>query len=209
MQIVDYALIGDGTSDRALLPILSWSLRRLAPQIDFALQAFVHRGSCAIDATVDAVRSKYNPALIFVHRDAERLPLATRRAEVPRIDCVVPVIPVRMTEAWLLIDAEALRIASGNPNGRTAIELPRTRDIERLPDPKKDLERLLMDAAGALGQRRRKRFRQEQSFMVHRVAECIRDFSALHELEAFRAFWDELKAALSILSSMDGIPKLG
>jgi hypothetical protein len=37
---------------------------------------------------------------------------------------VVCVVPVRMMEAWLLIDEMAIRRVAGNPNGRIPIELP-------------------------------------------------------------------------------------
>lgn len=203
MRTIDYVLIGDGTSDRALLPILAWALRKSAPDHLFAPQPFVHRGSRAVASVIDDARSKYRPDLIFVHRDAERIPLATRRTEIPTVDYVVPVVPVRMTEAWLLINAEALRKASGNPNGKMVLDLPRPREIESLPDPKRELERLLLEAAGALGPRRRKQHRQEQSSMVHRVAEYIEDFSGLFTLPAFGLFWTDLQGALSRISFDD------
>ena len=47
----------------------------------------------------------------------------------------VLVIPVRMTEAWLLIDELALRRAAGNPNGRNPLDLPALKDLEALPEP--------------------------------------------------------------------------
>lgn len=203
-RIIDYVLIGDGTSDRALLPILLWALRQLSPASSFALQAFVARRSTDVSSAIESAIHKYRPALIFVHRDAERVPLATRRNEIPNADHVVPVVPIRMTEAWLLIDLDAIRIASGNPNGKVAIQLPRPKDLEQLPDPKKTMEKILLEAAGALGPRRRKRFRQEQAVMVHRVAESITDFKALHSLEAFRVFWTDLEGALRRLGALGG-----
>lgn len=204
MRIIDYVLIGDGTSDRALLPILLWALRELRPVSSFALQSFVARGSTDVAAAVQEASIKYKPDLIFVHRDAERVPLAVRRNEIPTSDYVVPVVPIRMTEAWLLIDLDAIRIASGNPNGKVAIELPRLKDLEQLPNPKKEMEDLLLEAASVLGPRRRKRFRQEQAFMVHRVAESIKDFRALHSLEAFKVFWTDLQAALRRIGATSG-----
>jgi hypothetical protein len=63
--------------------------------------------------------------LLFVHRDADRGPTATRREEIRRAvaatmanQMTVPVVPVRMTEAWLLIDEAAIRSAAGNPRGK-------------------------------------------------------------------------------------------
>lgn len=36
----------------------------------------------------------------------------------------IPVIPVRMTEAWLLGHELSIRSAAGNPNGSENLELP-------------------------------------------------------------------------------------
>ena len=65
--------------------------------------------------------------MLFIHRDAEREPHEKRVAEVEAaLEGVelgetqpVPVVPIRMQEAWLLFDERAIRYASGNPKGRT------------------------------------------------------------------------------------------
>jgi hypothetical protein len=41
-----------------------------------------------------------------------------------------------MTEAWLLIDETALRTAAGAPGGRQIVNLPPSRELESLADPK-------------------------------------------------------------------------
>lgn len=48
----------------------------------------------------------------------------------------VPVVPIRMTEAWLLIDEQAIRTASNNPNGIKTLDIPRINRLEHLPDHK-------------------------------------------------------------------------
>ncbi len=196
MKPVDYALIGDGATERALLPILAWVLRAQAPAEKFSFQGFVARGGRDLGRTIEDAIRKYRPSLLFVHRDAEKIPADQRRAEIPVRDEVVPVVPVRMTEAWLLMDARAIREASGNRNGDEPLDLPRSRAIESLSNPKKDLEDLLLRAAAPLGQRRRKRFALEHPQMVQRLAECIRDFGPLRELPAFEAFWRDTELAL-------------
>jgi len=81
--------------------------------------------------------------LLFVHRDADREPTATRRDEIRKAveiatpnQATVPVVPVRMTEAWLLIDEPAIRSAAGNPRGTMALDLPKLGAIEGTADPK-------------------------------------------------------------------------
>lgn len=49
---------------------------------------------------------------------------------------VVPVIPGRMTEAWLRLDEAAIRRVAGNPNGRTKLGLPKLHEVESVADPK-------------------------------------------------------------------------
>lgn len=48
----------------------------------------------------------------------------------------VCVIPVRMTEAWLLFDEAAIRQAAGNRLGRAPLALPPLDEVEQEPDPK-------------------------------------------------------------------------
>ncbi len=196
--VVDYALVGDGGSDRALLPILKWALRRHRPAASFALQGFAARGGRPVGEAIDDAMARFRPTLLFVHRDAERQPPVERLAEIPKRRGVVPVVPVRMTEAWLLIDEHAVRRAANNPNGTTPLSMPSLRALESLPSPKDVLKDLLLTAADAAGPRRRQRFDRDYPSMVHRVADTIEDFGALDGLAAFRAFTVELRGALDL-----------
>lgn len=189
-----YGLIGDGTSDQALLPILRWSLRRLLPDTELMGIGFAARVSQPVEEFVGRFCRQYRPDITFVHRDAERQPRGTRRLEIPTSEGVVGVVPVRMTEAWLLIDELAIRRAASNPNGRIPIVLPRSADLEHLPDPKATLRELLVRASGLSG---RKLQRLDRGAAVRRVADCISDFSQLDRLSAFVAFTNELRAAIS------------
>ncbi len=89
-----------------------------------------------------------------------------------------------MQEAWLLFDEAALRTAAGNPRGRQPLALPRTADLEDLPDPKRILHDLIREASGLHGRRRK---RVPVSFYAGRVAELIEDFAPLRVLSAFQA----------------------
>ncbi len=101
--------------------------------------------------------------------------------------CFVPVVPVRMTEAWLLIDEGAIRRAASNPNGTQELELPAIARLEDLSDPKTALHDMLLKASEKRG-RRLDQFRKRIPSAVHRVAELITDFRPLRQLDAFRAF---------------------
>jgi hypothetical protein len=136
--------------------------------------------------------------LLFVHRDAEGQPFQQRKDEIYRsignleLGVVPPwvcVIPIRMTEAWLLFDEAAIRHAAGNRSGRQPLVLPDVRQLEELPDPKSVLHELLRMASGLHGARL-KRFRSAES--ASRVSALVTDFSPLRRLFAFQ----ELEASL-------------
>jgi hypothetical protein len=192
-----YVLIADGTSDRALDAVIRWAIRHKAHDALIGETRFVRR-SQDIEATIAAAVKSYEPNLVFVHRDAEGLSWEIRRREIPAIESVVAVIPVRMTEAWLLIDEQALRKAAGNPNGRERLDMPRPQSLEGLSDPKARLQELLVTASGLSG-RRRKSFRFPDARA--RLAFLIEDFGVLLGLPAFQCFLRELGTALTSLAS--------
>jgi len=112
------------------------------------------------------------PDILFVHRDAEGQDPERRFAEVAQAVArvseglpAVAVVPVRMTEAWLLLDEQSIRDVAGRPNSTVDLRLPRISQVEAQPDPKSALERALDMASGLTG-RRRDRFRQR--FGQHR-----------------------------------------
>jgi hypothetical protein len=193
-----YTLVADGPGDRALLPILTWLLRQLEDVSGCALvpQFFDPRPlddppSDLADRIVKA-RQLFPCDILFVHRDAET---STRQDRVREIEQALPsyaglhvgVVPVRMTEAWLLIDQRAIRTAAGNPNGTHALAMPALPTVESIPDPKHMLRSLLLQATAFRG-RRRSKFEREVSQRVQRVAELIEDFRPLRELPAFQEF---------------------
>ncbi len=195
MTTLSLALLADGASDRALLPILLWALRELAPGTRFFEPEFeVRRGK--LMAEVERISRELRPDILFVHRDAEREPLDVRLGEIPDRDGVVRVVPVRMTEAWLLTDEIAIRKAAGNPNGKLPLSLPRVGDLEAETNPKAVLRSLLLQASEHTSPRRKKRFQRDLPRAVHQVAEYTKDFSFLRRLSAFAAFERELRTRL-------------
>jgi hypothetical protein len=204
MRELRYTLLSDGSSDRALLPILTWLLREQG--VDYAIQpdwADLRRLPSpprALGPRIKISLELYPCDLLFVHRDAERFPHQTRVneirrevaevAEIAAIPPVVCVVPVRMQEAWLLFSEAALRRASGNPNGRQPMRLPSLNEVESLPDPKRLLNDLLREVSG-LNSRRRQKF--QASISANRVSELINDFTPLRGLPAFNALEEEIK----------------
>lgn len=187
---LSYLVLVDGGTDRALLPVLDWTIHRLDPTVEI-LEPDIRKRRGSLPEAVDAVQT--GAMLTFVHRDAEGLRLAERLRDfqgVQRPD-VVPVVPVRMTEAWLLIDGPAIARAADRP-GQT-VRLPAVAALERMADPKRHLEQLLLDAAGQPTGRARKKFVAGLDARRANVATLISDFSPLLHLEAFRCFEQALR----------------
>jgi hypothetical protein len=200
MTELKYTLLADGPSDDALLPVLSWLLVRQLPETAIQPQwADLRKLPVRPRGLSECIRTAlelFPCDVLFVHRDAEREPPEHRiheiRLAVDGVDLPVPhlrVIPVRMTEAWLLFDAAAIRRAAGNPNGDMPLELPALSRVEDLPDPKEVLRSLLREASGLTG-RRLKTLRVQ----VRRVADLIDDFSPLRHLSAFQRLEKDVHA---------------
>lgn len=146
---------------------------------------------------VSAVRRLAPYDLVFIHRDADNQPPAWRYEEIAEAAAGSPyvaVVPVRMTEAWLLFDEESLRAASGRPSGKEPLNLPPVRRLESLPDPKRTLKDTLLLASGTTG-RRRERFDPIQARA--RVADLIEDWAPLRLLPAFQQLERDVHAALA------------
>ncbi|HYU32396.1 MAG TPA: hypothetical protein VEW48_09545 [Thermoanaerobaculia bacterium] len=197
-------LAGDGAADRALRPVLEWFLGQLPllQRRGFTVQVAAP-GANLRDRLSRAVQ-EYPCDVLFVHRDAEREPREKRVEEIRRavvaagVPACVPVVPVRMTEAWLLIEEGAIRRAAGNPNGEVSLPLPRLTSLETVADPKKLLRSCLIQASEKTG-RRLEQFERDLPDRVQRVAELISDFAPLRQLPAFRDFENEAREALGQL----------
>jgi hypothetical protein len=197
-----FTLLSDGSSDRALIPVLEWLLQSNSGQ-DFDSQwadlRSLRQSPRTLAERIRATQALYPCDLLFVHRDAERESREMRLAEIRRAlgevltPAAVCVIPVRMQEAWLLIDEGALRLAADNPRGRRALNMPSLERLEELPDPKDTLYGLLVEASGLRPGRLHSFHPAER---VHRMANLITDFSPLRRLPAFRALEEDLKAVL-------------
>ncbi|CAG4886007.1 hypothetical protein [Paraburkholderia saeva] len=202
MRLIRYTLLADGRSDSSLLPIIQWvveeNFQDFATQSAFALDG-IPPPSEGLRRRVDAAIALYNCDLLFVHRDAEREPYAVRRRELDEAlvglgTSWVPVIPVRMTEAWLLGDEEAIRRAAENPRGRVPLPLPVNARCEGLPDPKETLFGLLRTAADRPARRP-----IDERRCRARVAELTSSFAHLRDLDSFRRFERDVVHALNLI----------
>lgn len=212
MTELSYTLVSDGSADRALIPLLNWLIAASGYSgsiqgecCDFRLLPRSSRPK--LSAKILYGLTLYPCDLLFVHRDAERVSREKRVQEIGNaLDEVfrklqrqphVCVIPVRMTEAWLLFNEAAIRRAAGNPHGREPLDLPRLSQLERLSKPKDMLHRLIRQAAG-LGARRRETLRV--GYCVNQITQHIEDFSRLRALKAFALLESEIRQILPVIT---------
>lgn len=198
-----FTLLSDGSSDRALIPIIRWTLRQHTGKSctcngDWADLRRLPSVPRSLSERIKKAVALYPCDVLFVHRDAEgpepharykEIAGAIEQASLPESMPGIAVVPVQMTEAWLLFDERAIRCAAGNPNGREALSLSDWRRAEMLPDPKEKLFDTLR-VASELPARRRRAFHVEQART--RIVDFITDFSPLRELPSFRRFEDDV-----------------
>jgi hypothetical protein len=187
------------------MPILEWTLSQ-----HFSRELWTTVGSLvqydrlppdAVAGLANRIRTAvevYPCEILFIHRDEDGETIAHRENEIQRAvsdanlsDTVSPiaVIPVKMTEAWLLIDEQAIRKAAGFSSGRMGLRLPARAEIERRADPKEILRDAIRTASGQSG---RKLARLNLNEARAAISGLIEDLTVLRGLPSFRHFEDSV-----------------
>lgn len=203
MRHIQFTLFAEGPTDRALLPILDWVIREVhRPDTvghEFLPKSELKEQSTMAERLQTAVEI-FPCDILFVHRDADKQKPALRYDEIGSniaklaasgfAVAHVCVVPVRMTEAWLLMDEPAIRCAAANPNGTQSLQMPKVKQLEAIPDPKARLYEALRDASGKRGRRRASFAVQEAAALV---PEFIASFAPLRQLPAFARLEADLR----------------
>jgi hypothetical protein len=205
MKRVSATLVTDGSSDMLLAPLIELLFDA---HTDLAYQVKCAQGlppvSSGLQARIDSALELFPCDFLFVHRDAEGIEATIRQQEIEtnwlnsrKTAILICIVPVRMTEAWLIASEGPIRSAVGNPNGSAALGLPASKDIESLPDPKTVLFAALKAASG-LSAMRKRRFRPQQ--FRHRVSELIDDLTPLRKLASFQHLETQVHLQLQSLN---------
>ncbi len=210
MRYLTSALVSEGNSDDQFLPrLLGRALAQLCltefeDAVDVAdVQPL--RDRTGPSSVADVVRlveqNRANFSLIFFHRDQGADAGRVEREWIQplrdlwgyRPEQLVTLVPVRETEAWLLADGDALRSALGVPGwSDTSMGLPaQPAHVERLPDPK----RVLSDLTRRVSRSRKDHFVQ--------LGEIV-SLERLHDVPAYRRWWNETREALVRLNYRRG-----
>jgi hypothetical protein len=208
MTYLKYTLIADGSSDSVLLNIIQWCINIKFPKVPsegkYADFRTLKSPPKNLQEKIKFARLYYPYDVLFIHRDAESINWARldeRKNEIisaisdnTQLAKTVVLIPMKMTETWLLINSEAIKKAAGNRNYSGEINLPPVNTLESIQQPKKLLCELLRNVSGLKG-RNLIKFNERQA--IHIVAENIDDFSPLRSLGAFKNFEQELTDVIS------------
>ena len=210
MNVLNFTLLSEGPSDEALIPHLIWLLKqnevKMSIQPTWADLRLLPKGmiSGGLATKIKLSLELYPCDLLFIHHDADRESLEhwkniihdviANMLETNRPNTYICVIPVRMQESWMLFDENAIRRASGNPNGTQNISLPKLNKTEKIPDPKTILHETLKIASGRNG-RKLNNFNVRHSAKL--VSEYIEDFSPLRNLTAFQELETDLKEVIN------------
>ena len=209
---IQFTLCSEGPSDRVLLRHIEWALENLTAlpfSGEWADPSVFQNPSKDVMSRVSQAVAYYPCNLLFVHRDADGQGYEGRKNEV--VDSLrragvgipaVAVIPVRMTESWLLCDESALRKAAGRPRGAVKLPIPTIKSLERHANPKQTFEDCLCTASEKTG-RKLDVFRRDLPSLKYRVAELIEDFSQLESVPAFKSFMTDLKLSLDAIAMRD------
>ena len=207
VRTIRFVLLCEGTSDRPLVA----HLRRLLSSCG-ATEAVgsaiplssipdhrYHRGSTLARKVQTALAAESEFDLLFVHRDANSVGYEARFRGISEAMGIVgrsidwiSIIPGRATEAWLLLDEDAIRRAAGNPRGRQPLHLSRPAQVEGVSDPKSALRDALATASGHTGNRL-KRFKQRFGAQRRVLLEQLPAGGGLAQVPA----WQRLRQAMT------------
>jgi hypothetical protein len=206
MKYFAYTLVADGPSDDVLMSIIDWMIRTHTNESfssNFCSSA--EASSHDLVEKIGRANDIYPCDVLFVHRDCERPENYARRLNeisaavaLKENRVFVPIVPVRMTEAWLLFDEAAIRSAANNRNGTVALDLPALRRLDDVLDPKDELQRVLR-AATERSARRLHSF--DARVARRRIPAFIDDYSPLRRLASFADFEAATKEALRQLGA--------
>ena len=208
---IRFLLVCEGSSDAALIPHIRKLLIRFG-QADPEGSAWYGTGSLA-DKIREGLRYFSDCDLLFVHRDADAsretrsAGAERRRSEIgeavrdsgftgPRVG----IVPVRMTESWLLLDHEAIRHVAGRPQGNAPLGLPLPAQAENVADPKERLEQALLTASGLSG-RRMSKLKRDIPHLRRLLLEELPVNGPLEQVSSWVRFRDDLVSALACMET--------
>lgn len=126
-----------------------------------------------------AIALEPNVNYIVIHRDGDSVGVDARELEIRQQTAhlngeykIIPFIPVKEMEAWLLLDEIAIKKAAENIDCRINLKLPSPKSVEHIKNPKEYLLKKLIEASELSGSRLekfKKKFSQKRSFLAQNL----------------------------------------
>ena len=199
-MVMQCLLVCEGSSDAPLASHIQLLLDGYSyPSARFNVST---EGRQLVDKVRNGLKLAPHYHLLFVHRDADRAGPDVRYREIAEAvqqagygGRWVGMVPVRMTETWLLLDEAAIRDIAGNPNGQAPLNVPSPAESERVTDPKSVLRSAILTAAEVQGRKRRLMNRRLPE-LRRRLLENLPIGGSLEFLPSWMRFRDDTVAAL-------------
>jgi len=205
---VSFAFLCEGSSDTGLIAHLETLL------VDFGAQEATgmpdtRKGT--IPARLQQLLTEATEAginMVFIHRDSDGPDREGREREIRRgveesgfPHPFIPVIPVQETEAWLLLDEQAIRDVVAS-KGKQPLGLPKPNAIEGTRNPKEILQKALLAASETSGRRLKK---EKNSFSRHRrvLMQRLDPFGAVRNLPSWQCLERDIQRALAQLENQN------
>lgn len=148
---------------------------------------FIHADADA--PTVEmALQQRVEPGLALIHK-------AQQQRERICAD-VVPIIPIQMTEAWMLADANALIEVIGIASP-SRLDFPKPQQVEAIADPKEQLTQIVEAAFANRTRRVRRRYRIAEFYEP--LGRTV-NLSVLWQVPSYQRFVADLTQALLTLN---------
>lgn len=221
---VTIALYAEGSTDNRFLPVIiqrtciAILIRYERFNTDVLLPQGIYVDKTRVDSKLDhcildAARQAYGYHLLIVHADGDSGDYQQARNErfepgyvlvqqnqdtVCKI--LIPIIPIRMIEAWLLADQEALKevlhISSAIHELHNFGIPEKTKEVERYRDPKNILLQIIRKIYPRLPERRHK---QILANLYEELAPII-SIERLLQVPSYQQFIKDLEAAFQMLN---------
>ena len=205
---VSFAFLCEGSSDTGLIAHLETLLVHFGAQEATGMPD-TRKGT--IPARLRQLLTEETEAgidMVFIHRDSDGPDRNGREREIRRgveesgfPHPFIPVIPVQETEAWLLLDEQAIRDVVAS-KGKQPLRLPKPNAIEGTRKPKEILQKALLAASETSGRRLKK---EKNSFNHHRrvLLQRLDPFGAVRNLPSWQCLERDIKRALEQLENQN------
>jgi len=163
LKTIKYYFICEGSSDTSLVDHIDKLLLESgyeevygdAP--DFGLIFDKSVGKSVKDKVNAILKYDNSVNILFIHRDADNEGYEAREAEIfeqtEHLEGykIIPVIPVKRLESWLVLDEQVIKDTVGYPSSRANLGLPAKNHIEKSGSTKELLFEAMDRASGLTG----------------------------------------------------------